>query len=658
VERSPAITRRLPEAIGLHGFHAGEAGRWVASFALVFYLAVSGGGYDPVVHTETGIAIWWIVGVGAVTGVLAIRFGALGWAALALLGGFVLWTGLAMTWTESAERTASELARVATYGGALALGLLLAGGRSARPMMNGLACAFAAVAGLAVLSRLHPAWFPANDHADFLPEALNRLSYPLNTWNGLASFVAMGLPVLIGAALWARTKAGQAAAAAALPVMGLCIYLTASRGGAIAAGFGLVATLVVFRDRLAVLATLLTGGAGAAILIASAAQRDALERGEASALAAGQGDELLWLSVLVCGGVALLQVAIVLAARFARRPALFMPTPRRTAAIGGGVALLAALAFVVAGGPGALGDAWSEFKALPGEVAGSGPLTESTTRDVADRLSTVSGNGRWQYWQAAVDAMQTDPVRGIGPGAYEFWWARNATVPGFVRDSHSLYFDTLAETGIVGLVLLLALLGVALVGGTARTLRAGDPERLPLAAATVAVAVFAVAAAADWVWEVPAVPCALMLLIAVALAARSGDRAGRLPSRLGLGAVAVVAIVAVAIPLAGTSAVRESQADAADGRLGPALSAAASAERAQPYAASADLQRALVLELAGDLPRATAAAREASADEPTNWRTWLVRARLEAQAGEAQAAVDSYRRARSLNPLSPTLRAP
>lgn len=656
MERSTTIGRRLTLPLVGDRLDVGAAGSWTAAFAIVVYLAASGGGYDPIVHSEAGIALWWVVLAGAASGVLPLRFGRLGWAALALLAAFSAWTALGMTWTESAERTGAELARVTTFLGVLAVGLLAVGGRSPRPLLNGLGCAFAAVAGLAVLSRLQPAWFPANDHAQFLPEAINRLSYPLNSWNGLASFLAIGLPVVAATALGARSRLGQAAAAAALPLIGLGIFLTASRGGAIAAGVGVVLILVLFGDRLAAAATLATSGAGAAILIAAAAQRDELERGIPSAIARSEGSELLVLALIVCLGVALMQVAIGLAARFERRPRWMTPSPRRTAALGCALVALAAAGALAAGAGTAVSDAWTEFKATPSELGPTGaPATESTARDVADRLSTVSGNGRWQYWQSTVAAMESDPLTGTGPGTFEYWWARNGTIPGFVRDAHSLYFETLGETGLVGFALLVALLLAAIAGGAVRTARAVGADRLPIAAATAAIAVFAVTAAVDWVWELAVVPCALMLLIAVAVGGARGTAASALPGRAVLSLAAILALVAIAVPLAGVSAVRASQTEAGRGDLPSALAAAGSAERVQPYAATPPLQRALVLELAGDYGAAVTAARQATAEEPTNWRTWLVRSRLEARAGRARDAVASFRRARSLNPRSPTL---
>ena len=160
----------------------------------------------------------------ALTGLLPGRVGAAGWTATGLLAAFALWTGLATSWSESAERSVTELARVAAYLGVLVLALVLQARTTARHTINGLACAFGLVTVLAVLSRLHPGWYPANDHFEFLGAgSARKLSYPLNYWNGLAAFAAIGVPLLLGLALDARTLAGKAVASATLPVAALCI---------------------------------------------------------------------------------------------------------------------------------------------------------------------------------------------------------------------------------------------------------------------------------------------------------------------------------------------------------------------------------------------------------------------------------------------------
>ena len=75
---------------------------------------------------QVGIAVWWIVLLGVAVEALPVpgRTRA-GLAALGLLSGFAVWTGLAFIWTESDERTATELARVVTYLGVFVLGICL-----------------------------------------------------------------------------------------------------------------------------------------------------------------------------------------------------------------------------------------------------------------------------------------------------------------------------------------------------------------------------------------------------------------------------------------------------------------------------------------------------------------------------------------------------
>jgi tetratricopeptide (TPR) repeat protein len=155
------------------------------------------------------------------------------------------------------------------------------------------------------------------------------------------------------------------------------------------------------------------------------------------------------------------------------------------------------------------------------------------------------------------------------------------------------------------------------------------------------------------------IPVALLLLVAAVLRTSAGGHGQResqsgasIGPRVVLAALALVSLVVIAMPMLATRAVRESQADARAGRLDSALDAARSAERFEGFAATPSLQRALVLEARGDLDEAAAAAREATHEESTNWRTWLTLSRIEAERGQGEAAVDAYRTARSLNPRS------
>jgi hypothetical protein len=619
-------------------------GGWLLPFILVLYLALKGGGYDDVIRGEVGVAIWWIVLLGALVGVLPVaRISRAGWIGLGLLGAFCAWTALGITWSGDSERSVAEVARLAMYTGVLALALSVQGRDGLRRTVNALAAAIGVVGALALLSRLHPAWFPHNDLPQFIPDAQSRLNYPLNYWNGLAALMAMGIPLALVTADRARRLSFQALGAAAVPAMALAAYYTLSRGGAIEVAAGLVVLLALHPRRLTLLPTMVVAGAGSAIVIAAATQRGALEDGLRNSAAQSQGNEMIAIVLVVCAGVALLQVAIGLATRDRHR----IRVSRRVAIPTLVVSAIAAAAIALAAGlPGYVSDQWQSFKA-PGGPGNASP----------DRFASSSGNGRYQLWQAAVDANKTDPLKGIGPGTFEYYWAQHGSLPGFVINAHSLYFETLGELGIVGFVLIVSFLLWVLATGVIRAFTA-PRDRTLYAGATAAAAAFAVAAGVDWVWQIAVIPAALLLLAGAILRSRrrSSEVAPRehpMAARLVLVGAALVALVAITIPLASTEAVRASQDQFNAKNLSTALDDAQTARNIQPYSATASLQEALVLEARGDLNGALAAAKSATSQGSADWRNWLVLSRIQAERGNVSQSIAAYKKAKSLDPQSP-----
>jgi hypothetical protein len=157
---------------------------WALPFTLVTYLALRNGGYDTIVRSEVGVAVWWIVLIGALAGLLPARSGTAGWAAIGsagwvavgLLAAFALWTGLAVGWSQNAESSVIELGRIAAYLGVLVLAIVVQGRTAARHTVNGLASAIGLITVLAVLSRLHPQAFPPAHHFLFLgPQSARKL---------------------------------------------------------------------------------------------------------------------------------------------------------------------------------------------------------------------------------------------------------------------------------------------------------------------------------------------------------------------------------------------------------------------------------------------------------------------------------------------------
>jgi O-Antigen ligase len=629
---------------------------WALAGTVVLYLSVDGGGYDLVVRSQVAIVVWWIVLVGAAWGLLPLtRWTRAAWLALGLFGGFVAWTALATTWSLSSERTLDELSRVACYLGLLLLGISIhrERGRAVRHTIHAVAAAIALVACLALASRVRPDLFgAAHQTASYLPGTEGRLGWPLNYWNALAALLALGLPLLLSIATSARTLPAQAAAAAAISIVTLCSYLTFSRGGAVAAGVGLLAFFAFSPERLAKLATAVVTAAGGAVLILAAEHRPALEQGLSSAAARHQGDTLLVAVIVVCAGVALAQTGVGLAVRHGTPARWLRFTPDRARAMVLAAVAAGIVVALLAGAPSRISHAWQEFKH---------PNATALRADSIARFGTASGNGRYDYWKVAVDATRGHVLGGSGAGTYQLLWSPRAPYFSYVQNAHSLYVETLAETGGVGLALLVSFVLVVLGAAVRLWQRSRYEARVRAAGVTGALIAFLVAASSDWIWQVPALPAAFLLLAAAVLAPgspgpRTLARGLSRSVRLGAAALAVASLVAIAVPLATVSKVRESQAAVVSGDPARALADARAAARLNPGAASAEVQLALVLELQRDIPGALAAAQRAANDEPSNWSTWLVVSRLQAEAGRPAPSLAAYQRSRALNPRSPVFK--
>jgi O-antigen ligase len=127
-------------------------------------------------------------------------------------------------------------------------------------------------------------------------------------------------------------------------------------------------------------------------------------------------------------------------------------------------------------------------------------------------LRRLFGENRPHYWRVAWREVEQNRLLGSGAGTFDRYWLHYRPVSSFARDAHSLYLETLAELGPIGLLLLLAALAAPLLVLRRRR----DPLLATAAAGYVA---FLVHAAVDWDWELPAVTllglmCGSSLLVA------------------------------------------------------------------------------------------------------------------------------------------------
>jgi hypothetical protein len=211
-------------------------------------------------------------------------------------------------------------------------------------------------------------------------------------------------------------------------------------------------------------------------------------------------------------------------------------------------------------------------------------------------------------------------------------------VPQPARDAHSLYLETLAELGPLGLLLLLVALGLPLAAAvTART----DPLTPPALGAYVA---FLAHTAQDWDWELPAVTVpALACAVALLLTSRQRWTPLGQAARFVGGAVAVALVVVALAAYAGNREL----ALAENGSERSARRAA----RLQPWSAEpwrvlgeAQLER-------GELEAARASFREGLSRDDGDWELWIDLA-LSSEGSERR---DAFARAVRLNPRDPDL---
>jgi hypothetical protein len=621
---------------------------WLLGFVLVVYLGLEGGGFDILASGQVGIAIWWILLLGFAVGAFPRRRP--GPAALALIGllvAFVAWTALSLTWSESFEKTALDLARMLTVLGVFALAVVTRDRGGSEHMVHALAAGIFVISAVALLSRLHPSWFPAAaETGQFLETGRERLSYPLDYWNGLASLIGTGLPLMLVIAARAKTVLVRALAAAAMPAMLLALLFTLSRGPIAATLIALALFIALSNDRIPQFLTMVVTGVGGAILVVIGLESHDLVHGLSTSSAHSQGNRLLVITIVVCVVVGLVEAAIASGGRRYERPAWTRVSRQQTRYAIGAVVAVIVVALIAINAPHRISNAWDNFKE-PSTHAEKG----------TSRLTSSGGENRYQLWSSAVREFDSEPLAGTGSGTFQFWWTRDGDEAEPIIDTHSLYFQTLGELGIVGLLLLVAFILAGWWLGGVRVLRAGAQKRPYLAAALAAASVLWITSIFDWMWKIPIVPIATLLLLAVVITAGDDEDTARaslrVPGRIAAAVPSLVAIAVIAVPLASESLVRESQAKAGAGENAAALADARSAANVEPEAATPRLQEALLLEANGELEAAQEEAEAATQRESTNWRNWLVLSRIEAQRGEADAALAAYREARSLNPASP-----
>jgi tetratricopeptide (TPR) repeat protein len=456
------------------------------------------------VGRTTPVEIGLVLGGGlAVAGALLLaprRERLWGAGPLALLLGLAVLTALSITWAANPDEAWIETNRTVAYAAVFAAAVALAHSVPGRwsALLGAITLSAIAISAYAVLTKV----FPGALNPD---ETFARLREPFGYWNSVGLAAALGVP----GCLWLGTRRSghqglNALAYPAFALLVLTMLLSFSRGAVLAATLGAAFWFATVPRRLRGAAVLIAGGAGGGLVALWAFSQDALTNDRVPVDLRNQAG--LQLGLLLVVMLALLTAA-GLAVGFAR--AARTPTLRQRDRAG--VALLVGLALIPVGVTIALavGD-----RGLAGSVSARwNQLTDPSAplpRNDNSRL-TAAGSVRARYWDEALRIFADNPAIGVGAGSYATVRKRYRTDDPAVRHAHGYVVQTLADLGLAGLAVSLALLAAWLASAARATgLRRRDrgrpytPERIGLLTLVATVVVFGVHSFVDWTWFVPA----------------------------------------------------------------------------------------------------------------------------------------------------------
>jgi hypothetical protein len=664
----------------------------LALAALLIGIGFVGRGGSVLSHTTTVELLLTLLGTAAVAGALLVRPpGRRLWGGVTLLlfAALAAWTALSIAWSvqpsDSWQAANLTLAYLAAFAGAIALVHLMPSRWAG--VLGAVVLASVVLCGWSLFVKV----FPSISSLDLYA----RLRAPFDYWNAVGLMAALGIP----GCLWlgARRDGHAALSALAVPALGLllvALLLSYGRGPLLATAVAVGCWFALVPLRLRGAAVLATAGAGTAIVCAWAFSNDALTKdGTPLDVRADAGHSLglLLLALLV------VLLAAGLALSFALSRSSLRPQERRAL----GTAVLVAVALVPLTGVVALA---ASDRGLTGSIShGWHQLTDPNAQQPANdpsRLASVGGV-RARYWDNGFTIWRKAPAL-LGVGADGYATARKPIQSDRlrVRHAHGYVPQTLADLGLVGMGLSVALL-VAWLAAAARAtgvrsrhrwgawllalvrtrdarIRPTPRPRPPVTAeriglmtlATTAIA-FGVHSTVDWTWFVPGTAVTGLLCAAwvagrgpldqppVTRVALPRGRAGWSAAR---GRVALAALVAAAgvasawtiwQPQRSVAANDAALSALADGHVQEALADAHDAAELDPLS----IDPLLTLAAAQRADRQTAAARQTFERivrlQPANPESWLRYGQFELNEGNRRRAVKLLAAALYLDPRGP-----
>jgi hypothetical protein len=549
------------------------------------------------------------------------RLGAWALAMVVVLLVLVTWVGVTVSWSIAPDRSWEAFNRSVAFAAFLGLGLVLAataGRVAARVGASVLALVTGVVLTWALLAKVVPALDPDGDR-------VARLREPVGYWNALALLADVGLVLglWLGASRGHRTSV-RVAGALLCYVATLALLLTLSRVGVVAGVAVVLLWLVLSSERVEGGLLLAASALPAALVGAWAFMRPALV--EDVATRSDRAADGAVLGVLALAGAGLVVVLVVLGTR----RSLGEDGRRRASRL---LVVAAGLAAVVA----VVGVGFALEDAIADDV--------SCTEVVNDpsRLRSADLSNRWCWWNEAWDVFAGNAPEGAGAGSFVVARKRYREDARNVVQPHSVPLQHLADGGVVGLGLFLALLLAAAVTCVCAVRRLDGAERAASVALVAVPAAYLLHSLVDYDWDFLAVTAPTMVALGVLAGA---GRPVLAPSRRPLVGVAAVLVALAVLVSFSSPRLSERNARASTRALDDDLERARDlAERARdlnPLSAGPIFSLARVAEREGLLAEAQARYIEAVELQPENPATWYALGLFEFQVRENMCAAYQF----------------
>lgn len=468
---------------------------WAATGGGYESLPTLGGGYDP---GPWYLGALTLVGLTCATALGSTRVSISRWAkaAIAVLGGYVAWSFLSISWAHDQGSAFLGSNRALVYLAVFGMFAILPW--RALTVRTGLALLVAGFGAIALVTAVRIGVLA--DPSKLYLEA--RLIYPLGYYNADAALFT--LTAFVAVALSADRDAPAALRVVGLTIAALCLQLAVlgqSRGWLFSLPVMLLLALLVVPGRVRLLLFALLPALATAVVaptlldVYSRATVDGvtLAQPHLTHVLHEQGSHAARAMLIADVALAILATALVL---LDRRVELSAGTARTVNRLAAGVACVAVLGGVAAGviathghPIGRLESAWHSF------------ANSSNTANGPSRFTKL-GSERVDMWRVALHEFANHPLTGLGQDNFAAAYLRNRRTDQEPRWVHSVELRMLTHTGIVGGLLFLLFVAATLLAALRGTRRL-RPERAAAGITLLAGIVWLVYGSIDWFWEFP-----------------------------------------------------------------------------------------------------------------------------------------------------------